>query len=147
MYVSQVIMSSLPNIEIVTLLIILTTRKFGFKALYSVYVFVMCEILTYGISMWVINYLYVWAILCIVICFVRKFDNNILFGLIAAIYGLLFGALCSLPYFITGGLSMGISYIISGFWYDVLHCVGNLILTVLLYPPLIKVMNKSIKQI
>jgi len=147
MYVSQVIMSSLPNIEIVTLLIILTTRKFGLKALYSVYIFVMCEIFTYGINIWVINYLYVWAVLCVIIFFVRGFDNNILFGLIAAIYGLLFGTLCSIPYFITGGLSMGISYIISGFWYDIIHCVGNLILTVLLYPPLIKVLNKSIKQV
>lgn len=63
MYVSQVIMSPLPNIEIVSLLIILITRKFGCKAFLAVYVFVGCEILTYGLSMWVVNYLYVWDIL------------------------------------------------------------------------------------
>ena len=60
MYVSQVIMASLPNIEIVSLFVILITRKFGIRALYSIYIFVACEVFTYGISMWVINYFYPW---------------------------------------------------------------------------------------
>lgn len=147
MYVSQVIMSSLPNIELVTLLVILTTQKFGLKALYSIYIFVACEILTYGIHIWVINYLYIWAILCIVIYFLRVLNNAIVFGLIAAIYGLLFGTLCSIPYFFTGGISMGIAYIISGFGFDLIHCVANLVLTVVLYTPLKNALNKSIKPI
>lgn len=144
MYVSQVIMASLPNIEIVSLLIILVTQKFGLKALYSVYIFVVCEVLTYGIHIWVINYMYIWAILCITVSFIRAIDNAVIFGLVAAIYGLLFGTLCSIPYFITGGVTMGITYIISGFWFDLVHCVANLILTVILYPPLKRVMDKYI---
>ena len=144
MYVSQVIMASLPNVEIVSLLIILVTQKFGLKALYSVYIFVVCEVLTYGIHIWVINYMYIWAILCITVFLVHSIDNAVIFGLIAAIYGLLFGTLCSIPYFITGGTAMGISYIISGFWFDIVHCVTNLILTVILYPPLKRVMDKYI---
>lgn len=145
MYVSQVIMASLPNIEIVSLLIIVFSRKFGFKTLYSVYIFVFCEIVTYGIHIWVINYIYVWAILCITVCLIKRIDNNIIYGLVAAIFGLMFGTLCSLPYFITGGITMGISYIISGFWFDIVHCFANLILTLVLYTPLTKVMDKSIK--
>ena len=80
-YVSQVIMAALPNIEIVTLLIILTTRKFGYKAFVSVYIFVGCEVLTYGLSMWVINYLYVWAILCVLILIIKKIDDAVLYTL------------------------------------------------------------------
>ena len=75
MYVSQVIMASLPNIEIVSLLIILVTRKFGVKALLSVYVFVGLEILTYGISIWVVNYLYVWAVLVLIVLIVLKIST------------------------------------------------------------------------
>lgn len=147
MYVSQVIMSSLPNIEIVSLLIILITRKFGLKALYAVYTFVGCEILTYGISEWVVNYLYVWAILCLVIFFIRKIDSAAVYSLVLAIYGLLFGTLCSVPSFLAGGISMGIAYIISGFWYDILHSMGNLILTAVLYRPLTKALDRALKAV
>ena len=145
MYVSQVIMAALPNIEIVTLLIILTTRKFGYKALVSVYIFVGCEILTYGLSMWVINYLYVWAILCVLILIIKRIDDAVVYALIAAIYGLFFGTLCSIPYFIIGGMAGGIANIIQGFLFDLLHCTGNFILVLLLYKPLTKVMNRMIK--
>ena len=145
MYVSQVIMSSLPNIEIVTFLIIVITRKFGVKTLLSVYVFAFCEILTYGIGEWSINYLYVWTILCFVILCLRKIDSAVIYSLIAAIYGLLFGTLCSIPYFITLGASGGIAYIINGFRFDLIHCVGNFVLVLILYKPITKVMNKIIK--
>lgn len=142
MYVSQVIMSALPNIEIVTLLIILTTRKFGVRALYSVYIFAFCEILTYGIHIWAINYLYVWTILFLVILPIRKIDSVFLYIIIAGIFGLLFGTLCSIPYFITGGFAFGLSYIISGIPFDFLHLIGNLLTTAILYKPLTLVMNK-----
>lgn len=145
MYVSQVLMSQLPNIEIVTLLIVLTTKKFGYKALISVYVFVGLEILTYGISMWVINYIYVWGLFCLLICFLRWIDNAVVFAVISALFGLLFGALCSIPYFITGGFAFGISYISSGLTFDLIHCGGNFITVILLYKPLKKALDKAIK--
>lgn len=147
MYISQVIMSVLTNIEIVSLLIIITTRKFGVKALSAVYVFVFCEIMTYGISMWVINYLYVWAVLHLVILLIRKINSSMVYALIAAIFGLLFGTLCSIPYFLTGGISMGVTYIIGGIKFDLLHCAGNFILTLALYKPLTKAFDKAVKPL
>ena len=147
MYVSQVVMASLPNIELVSLLIILTARKFGYKSLVSVYVFVWCEILTYGLSLWVVNYLYVWAILCLIICLVRKIDSVWLYTLISALFGLAFGSICSIPSFFIGGISFGISYIISGFGFDLAHCVGNAVLTFLLYRPLTIVLEKALKTL
>lgn len=145
MYVSQVVMAPLPNIEIVSLLIILTTRKFGLKASLSVYIFVFAEFFTYGIEIWVINYLYVWAILVLIIFAIRKIENKIIYTLISAIFGLLFGILCSVPYFITGGFAGGISYIIGGLYYDLLHCGGNLVLTLLLFAPMTKALDKALK--
>ena len=147
MYVSQVIMASLPNIEIVSLLIILVARKFGMRALYSVYIFVFCEVMTYGVSMWVINYLYVWAILCLVVVLVRQADSVILYTLISALFGLLFGTLCSVPYFFIGGMGMVLAKIISGIPFDLLHFAGNTVLVLLLYKPLAKVMEKLTKPI
>lgn len=145
MYVSQIIMASLPNIEIVSLFIILITRKFGIRALYSIYIFVFCEIFTYGFSMWVINYLYVWVILWFSVFIIRKIDDVWVYSILSAIFGILFGTFCSIPYFITGGIGGGIGYIISGFWYDILHCAGNLISVSILYKPLTNIMNKLVK--
>lgn len=145
MYVSQVVMAPLANIEIVSLLIILTTRKFGLKALLSVYAFVFCEVLTYGISMWVINYLYVWAVLMLIVYPIRKFENKIIYVLVSAIFGLFFGVLCSVPYFVTGGVAGGIAYIVGGLYFDLLHCVGNFVLTFLLFAPMTKALDKVLK--
>ena len=145
MYVSQVIMSQLPNIELVSLLIIVIARKFGLKSLVSVYVFVGCEILTYGLSMWVINYLYVWAILALVVCLVRKIDSRILYTLISGIFGLLFDVFCSIPYFFTGGITFALTYIANGLVFDIIHGVGNIVLTFLLYRPVTKALETAIK--
>lgn len=141
-YISQVIMSSLPNIEIVTLLLILITCRFGIKALYSVYVFAFCEILTYGFHIWAINYLYVWTILVLIILPFRKTDNIFIFTILGGIFGLMFGTLCSIPYFLIGGISFGLSYIISGISFDFLHLFGNIVSIFLLFKPLTLVMNK-----
>ena len=145
MYAVQVAMAVLPNIELVSLLVILITIRFGPKALFSVYIFVGCEILTYGISLWVINYLYIWAILVVIILPIRKVDNVFVYAIVAAIYGLIFGTLCAIPNFFIGGIGFGISYIVSGLMFDVYHCVGNLVLVLLLYRPLTEGMNRALK--
>ena len=144
MYVSQVIMASLPNIELVSFLIVIVARKFRFKSLVSVYVFVFLEILTYGFAQWVISYLYVWAILAIAVCLCSKIDNHIFYTIICGAFGLLFGVLCSPASFVVGGFGYGISWIISGLWFDFLHCFGNALLTFLLYKPLTKVLDKAL---
>ena len=142
MFIAQVIMAPLPNIELVSFLIILTTRKFGIKSLWSVYIFVIFEILYYGLHLWVMSYLYVWAILVFIILFVRKLDSVMLYTLISSIYGFLFGTLCSVPFFITGGIGYGISWIIGGIIFDIYHGVGNFVLMFLLYKPISKVFEK-----
>ena len=141
MYVSQVIMAPLPNIELVSFLTILVARRFGFKSLISVYVFAFLEVVTYGIAIWNVMYLYVWAILALVVIPIRKIDNVILYTVISGIFGIAFGTLCSIPYFITGGVSMGVAWIISGFSFDIPHCIGNVILTAILYIPITKAYN------
>lgn len=146
MYVSQIIMSQLPNIEIVTLLIIIVTCIFGVKAFCSVYVFVICEILTYGIGIWSFNYLYVWAILCIAVLLTRRFESKEFFALLGGIFGLTFDIFCSIPYFLTAGFAGGIAYIVSGFWFNILHCVGNVVLIYLLYTPIRSLLERTVKK-
>ena len=145
MYVSQVIMAPLPNIELVSLLVIIITRKFGVKALCSVYIFVLCEILTYGIEIWVLNYLYVWAVLWFAVFIIRRIDTTVIYTLISGIFGITFGTMCAIPYFFIGGFTMFAATVVSGLWFDILHCSGNVIIAFLLYRPFTKVMDKLIK--
>ena len=141
MYISQVIMAPLTNIELVSFLTIIVTRRFGLKSLISVYTFAFLEIMTYGIHIWSAMYLYVWAILVLIVLPFRKIDNVILYTVISGVFGILFGTFCSIPYFITGGASMGIAWIISGFSFDITHCIGNVVLTAILYIPITKAYN------
>ena len=54
-------MAALPNIEPVSMIVMVFAAVFGWKALYPVYVYVVMEILTWGIGTWNINYLYIWG--------------------------------------------------------------------------------------
>ena len=57
LFAGQVGMQFLPNIEIVTLLIILYTRTFGKRVFAVIYAFVMLEGLFYGFGIWWVRYL------------------------------------------------------------------------------------------
>ena len=146
MYIAQILLSQLPNIELVSLLIIITTYTFGVKAVCSVYIFVFCEIATYGLGMWSIAYLYVWTFLYAAVLLLRKCGNRIIFTLVSGIFGLCFGALTAVPYFIAGGMAGGLVYIINGFWFDILHCAGNIVLAYLLYDPLRSILQKALEK-
>lgn len=140
----QVVMSFIPNVHPVALLVILLTVHLGWKAMFSVAAFVILEGLIYGFGIWWFNYLYVWPILVCVVMALRRHSSPLLWAMVAAIYGLLFGTLCSVPYFVTGGWAAGIAYIIAGIPYDVAHCFGNLAAVALLYVPLDRVMVRCL---
>lgn len=142
----QVAMAQLPNIELVSLLIILATLFMGPKALLAVYTFVLVEGLIYGFHIWWINYLYVWPILVLIVWALRRWSHPLLWTVVAGAYGLFFGTLCSLPYFITGGIGAGVGYIIQGIPFDLAHCIGNIVLVLLLFRPLEKILAKVLPQ-
>ena len=69
---AKYVMSWMPNIEPVSLFVMLFAVVFGRKALYPVYVYVAMEILFYGIGTWNIMYLYIWALLALAAMAARK---------------------------------------------------------------------------
>ena len=139
---AKVAMSFLPNIEPVTLLVMLYAVVFGRKALYPTYLYVALEILFYGIQLWNINYLYVWLVPMLAAWCMRKMTQPLAWALLAAVYGLFFGALCAPVYLFTGGPAMAISWWISGIPYDLLHCAGNFVMVLVLFVPLRKLLSE-----
>ena len=132
----QVVMAPLPNIEPVSLLVMLYAVVFGWKSLYAVYVFVTMEILFHGIGLWNINYLYVWAMLAVLAIGFRRMESPLGWAILSGAFGLSFGALCGIADIFIGGFSYAVAKWISGIPFDLLHCGGNFALALVLWKPL-----------
>lgn len=146
--VSQIVLSFLPNIEIVTLLIILFSLIYRKKVFYIVYTFIIIMGLLYGFGVWWIGYLILWPTLCIFTFSIK----NILEGkyLILAIYsgafGLLFGLFYAIPYAIFGGTDVGIAYWIKGIEFDIVHGIGNYFIAIILGERIFNLFKKLNKR-
>lgn len=140
-------MSLLPNIEPVSLLIILYTLFLGPKVIYAIIVFIFVEGLMYGFGIWWVSYLYIWPLLSILTYIFRKQTSPLFFSVLSGIFGLFFGALTAIPYLFAGGIGAAFNYFIAGIPYDLIHCVGNFVLCLALFYPLNTTLNKISKYI
>ena len=140
---AKVAMSGLPNIEPVSLMVMLFAVVFGWKGLYPVYLYVALEILLYGINLWNVNYLYVWTVLFVCALAMKRLQNPLWWAGLAGVFGLAFGLLCSPVYMVTmNSVSYGIRWWMTGLPFDITHAVGNFAISLLLFAPLRKLLSK-----
>ena len=143
----QVVMGPLPNIEPVSLLVMLFAVIFGWKGLFPVYIFVAMEILFYGLGVWNVYYLYVWLVLALAAMSMRSMTHPLGWAILSAAFGLLFGALCGIVDIFIGGFGYAIAKWVDGISFDLLHCGGNFVIALLLFAPLRKLLEKLYRQI
>lgn len=136
--VCKLALSFIPNVELVSLLIILYTQAFKWRVNYIIAVFVIIEGILYGIGMWWLAYLFIWYLLAIVVQLIGKRANKINMTVVSGLYGLSFGFLCTIPVMFTEGPVTALGWWVSGIPYDIIHCVSNAIICFVLYDPLIK---------
>lgn len=140
-FVLKLVMASLPNIEPVSLLLIVYTIVFGIKVIYPLSIYVILEILMYGFGIWSVGYLYIWVVLVIMtysIYNIKHSMNPLLWATVSGIYGFIVGLLYIPLYVITGGTTVAISWWISGIPYDITHGIANFIICLTLFKPLTK---------
>ena len=145
-FAMKVCMAFLPNIEPVSLCIMVFATVFGFKALYPTYVYVVMEILYYGLGTWNVNYLYIWAILAVAAVLLRKHRQSLLWALLSGVFGLAFGALCAPVDVVIGGFAYAVTKWASGIPFDIAHCVGNFVIALILFTPLRNLLEKLYAQ-
>lgn len=133
---AKVAMSYLPNIEPVTLFLLVFGAVFGWRAVFIAYTYVAAEILFYGLGLWNINYLYIWLIPVALGWWMGRLKHPVLWAMVSGLYGLLFGALCAPVDICVGGLGYGVSKWISGIPFDLTHGIGNFVLALALFVPL-----------
>ena len=119
--VSKQAMSGLPNIEPVTLLIILFALELPRETPGAITVFILLQGVLYGFGLWWAMYLYIWYLLAL---------------LFSGAYGLCFGGLCAAVYLFAKTPAFALSWWLSGLPYDAMHGAGNFAIMLLLYRPL-----------
>lgn len=126
----------LPNIELVSLLIILYTRHMQYRALPVIYVFVLLEGLVFGFGIWWIMYLYIWAVLFGLTMLFRKNSSLVGWAMLSGGFGLCFGALGSIPYIFLSGPQAAFAWFVAGIPFDITHGISNFLVCLVLFKPL-----------
>lgn len=142
LFVAQIALASIPNVEVVSLLIYLYAKIYGKKALVPVYIFVLLEGLLYGFTIWWVTYLYVWAILVFLSIITKHESSTFVCAAVTSLFGLSFGLLCTIPTLIIGGPGAAVTFFINGLPFDIAHFAGNLTAALVLYYPLYSLMRR-----
>ena len=140
MFNSKIVMEALPNIHLLGTLTVVYTVVYRKKALIPIYVYVILNGLYAGFNQWWVPYLYIWTILwgltMLVPTRLPKTPKYILYILISAVHGLLYGTLYAPAQAIMYGfnLTQTLAWIASGIPFDIIHGIGNLVLGLLIIP-------------
>ena len=148
---AKLVLSFLPNIEVVSILTALYGYVFGWAGVLASFIFVMIEPLIWGFGPWFITYLIYWPLLAFVFMCLgkRKIENR--WVILAIIFGLTvgFGVLSSI---IDVALYIGINkhyfsnlilYYVRGIGFYLTQISCNIVLFLLIFKPL----RDKLKQI
>lgn len=138
LYIAQVALSFIPNIELDSLFILIMTMVMPYETLYAILVFILLEGIQWGFGLWWWSYLYVWPILYVVVKFLKKYikeDDVLSWSIVLAFYGLVFGLLFAIAY-IPVSIGYAFTYWVSGIFFDIIHAIGNFIICFILYKPI-----------
>ena len=149
LFMAQLTLAVLPNVELVTLLLMCIAASFKFKdGLLAVFLFTLLEGLYWGFADWTLGYLWVWSLLVILTQITRpvtKYKANRM-AILGGLFGLAFGFLFALQQAALYGINMGISYWVMGIGFDLLHGFANYTLILLLFDPVNKLLSQLIRK-
>lgn len=140
--VAKNVLAFLPNVELVSLLIILYALYLGKRIFLVVPAFVLIEGCIYGFGLWWIMYLYTWPLLAVLAMLFKKQNSVWFWSILSGMFGLFYGALSAIPYLFLGGFQTAFSWWIAGIPFDIIHCVSNFVLCLILFNPLRNVMRR-----
>ncbi len=141
LFASKQALELLPNVELVSTLIVVYTLVYRRQALIPVFLFIFLEGAFWGFSLWWFPYLYLWPILWGVTMLLprtmpRRLQIPVYAG-VCALFGLAYGSLYA-PYqaavFLGWDLKKTLAWIAAGLPWDLVHALGNLALGLLIVP-------------
>ena len=140
----KMVLSVIPNVEIVTFLLMSFTVLFGLKrAIMASIVFVTIEVFIYGFGTWILGYYIIWPALIVLTYFLsRKTRSEYAFAALASAFGFGFGLFFALFESIFYGIGYAIPYWLSGIPFDIVHGVSNFIIVLILFKPITQSVEK-----
>ena len=76
----------------------------------------------------------------------RRMESPLGWAVLSGAFGLSFGALCALVYWVSGGWAFALSWWVSGIPFDLLHCAGNFAMALVLFRPCKNVLTRLMRQ-
>lgn len=139
----KMILSFIPNVEIVTLLFMVYTVVFGPRRTFLIAViFSTTEIFFYGVHTWLLVYYVIWPLLILLTTLLMKTrTSEWAFALLALVYGLSFGLVFAVFESFFYGIAYGVVYWVRGIPFDLIHGVSNFVVVLFLYAPLKKLLT------
>ena len=140
MFISKYLTEALPNVHFLGMLTMTYTIVYRKKALIPIYVFAMLIGIFNGFALWWIPYLYIWTILWgITMLLPKKMNKKVaipVYAIICALHGLSYGTLYAPAQAIMFGYDFKtmLAWIGAGFYFDILHAIGNFALGFLIIP-------------
>jgi len=133
----------LPNVELISLLVIIYALLFGKDSFIIVTVFSLVEGLFWGFGLWWFSYLYVWPLLCLIVLLLKRIikEEFLIWAVVSGFFGLIFGTLFAIVY-VPIDPAYALSYWIAGLPWDAWHALWNFILMAVLGKPIYRVLKK-----
>lgn len=151
MFMGDLLMEALPNIHLVGALCVTYAVVFRFKALIPIYIYVLMNGVYGGFSLWWMPYTYIWLPLWAVAMLIPRRLNPrvkcVIYPIITAIHGFLFGVLYAPAQALMFGLDFNgmLAWIASGLYFDLIHGISNFFMGFLVFP-LSELMKKLLKK-
>ncbi len=139
-------MSGIPNVEPVSLLIVLYTLELPKETPGAITIFLALQGVLYGFGLWWAMYIYIWYLLMGVAWLLRRWDKAWFWAVVSGVYGLCFGGLCALVYLVSRDWAFAFAWWVSGIPYDLGHGAGNFVIMLLLYRPLRRALQTAKQQ-
>ena len=126
----------LPNVELVSLLLLVYGAALGRRALLAAWSFCLVELVLWGPGLWWLAYLYLWSIPAALGWLLRDMESPWGWGAVCGLFGLSFGALCAPAWLLAGGWEAALGGWLAGLPFDLVHGAGNFVLALALFRPL-----------
>ena len=144
LYVSKFALDAIPNVELVSFLLIIYTIVFGKETLIVATVFNLFQFIQWGVGDWLFMYLYIWPLLVLVTLLLKKVvkEEFLVWAIVSGMFGLAFGFLCTPVYLIEVGPATALAKWVSGLVFDIPHGIFNFLIMLVLGKPMYKLLKK-----
>ena len=142
--VGKFALSFIPNVEVVTTLLIAYCFVFGFDGVVASLVFCTLDVILYPPSIDVVKSYYIyWNLLAITVAILKELNvkNFIYYFVTACVYTVLFGVITSLFNSLFFGVMFGAVYIV-GLYFYAIHIVSTAVFMIVGFTPITKILEK-----